>query len=70
MEQLGFKSSHSIPSQKLGFLYGFENIKIAFVPLMILSSHSTFVSGSSPNSTQSKRHMWKVFVMYEHIWPW
>ena len=23
-----------------------------------------------PNSTQSKRHMWKVFVMYDHIWPW
>jgi hypothetical protein len=23
-----------------------------------------------PNSTQSKRHIWKVFVMYEHIWPW
>jgi len=32
MEQLGFKSSHSIPAQKLGFLYGFENNKIAFVP--------------------------------------
>ena len=40
IEQLGFKSSHSILAQKLGFLYGFENIKIAFVPWMILSSHS------------------------------
>ena len=40
MEQLGFKSSHSIPTQKLRFLYGFENIMIAFISWMILSSHS------------------------------
>ena len=51
MEQLGFKSSYSIPAQKLGF-YVFE--KGSFCSLNVSLKSLKFVSGSSP------RHILKV----------
>ena len=58
MEQLRFKSSHSIPAQKLGFLYYFLKHKDSFCSLNDSLGSLKFVSGSSP------RHILKFCLLF------